>query len=329
MKLKCVQFISDLAFNNLTSGLLESLLFAIRETDNELAQKLISKLLNECFTVRNEAQEELEKCKDKSSTSEEKTLLSVFEGTASVRLLEAALTSASPKEFTKIYGDCFISRLAVLSQHRVANFSVQKLLDCCKEKNEFEGMFSEMEEHLEEILKSHNTGVIVSLAQACERHSTKQGSFQKILMRALHCLEPKERQGLLAPLTLSLATYEKQANSNKLVIHVHGSLILQTLLKFNKPIQAVNSLLDMNTGDLKSVVTDQKGCHVMDAFMKSEFVGEKSRDKIIKKLQVSISCCTLLFLSMYISFLLWMPVACSTQQRVCHLASVRHCQHKT
>lgn len=248
--------------------------------------------------------------------------MSVFEDAAAVRLLEAAIIHASPKKFTQIYAKCFVNHLAVLSQHRLANYSVQQLLDCCKEKTEFEGMFSELEEHLEEILKSHNTGVILSLAQACKRHSTKQGSFQRILMRALHCLEPKERQGLLSPLTLSLATYEEQANSNKLVIHLNGSLILQTLLNFNKPIQAVSSLLDMNTGDLKSVLTDQKGCHVMDAFMKSEFVGEKSRDKIIKKLQVSVSSCTLLFLSKCTSFLLpWMPVSCSTLQREFHLTN--------
>jgi nucleolar protein 9 len=215
--------------------------------------------------------------------------------------------------------------LAVLSKHRLANFSVQKLLDCCTEKVEFEGMFSELEEHLEEILKTHNTGVIVSLAEACKRHSTKQGSFQKMLMGALHCLEPVERQGLLAPLTIGLKTYEKQANSKKLVIQVHGSTILQILLNFNKPIQAVNSLLDMNTGDLKLLFTDKRGSHVMDAFMKSEFVGEKSRDKLIKKLQVSISSCILLVFSMYTSFLLlWIPVSHSTQQRVC-LADI-YCQ---
>lgn len=225
--------------------------------------------------------------------------MSVFEDAAAVCLLEAAIMNASPKKFTQIYAKCFVNHLAVLSQHRLANYSVQKLLDCCTEKIEFEGIFNELEEHLEEILKSHNTGVIVSLAQACKQHSTKQGSFQKILMRALHCLEPKERQGLLSPLTLSLATYEKQANSNKLVIQVHGSIILQTLLNFNKPIQAVNSLLDMNTGDLKSVLTDKRGSHVMDAFMMSEFVGEKSREKMIKKLQVSISSCMLLFLSKF------------------------------
>lgn len=289
IKLKFVHFISDLAFNNLTSGLLETLLFAIKETDNELAQKLISRLLNECFAVKNEAQDEPKKCEDGSSISDEKNVLPVFEDAAAVRLLEASVINASPKNFTKIYAKCFLGHLVVLSQHPLANFAVQKLLDCCKEKTEFEGMFSEMEEHVEGILKSHNTGVILSLAQGCRQHSTKQGNFQNALLRALHCLEPKERQGLLAPLTLSLATYEKQANTDKLAIKVHGSLILQVLLNFNKPIQAVNSLLEMNTGDLKSVLTDQKGCHVMDAFMKSEFVGEKSRDKIIKKLQVSIS----------------------------------------
>lgn len=300
---------------------METLIFAMKETDNKLNQKLISKLLNECFTVRNGAQDEQEKCEDKSSTSDEKNILSVFENAAAVRLLEAAIINARPKTFTQIYAKCFINHLAVLSQHSLANFAVQKLLNCCKEKTEFEGMFSELEENLETILKSCNTGVILTLAQACRRHSTKQGSFQNTLMRALHCLEPKERQVLLAPLTLSLATYEEHTNSNKLVIHLNGALIFQTLLNFNKPIQAVNSLLNMNTGDLKSVLTDQKGCHVMDSFMKSEFVGEKSRDKIIKKLQVSISSFTVLFLSMYTSFLLWMPVSYSTQQRVCHPAN--------
>jgi nucleolar protein 9 len=172
---------------------------------------------------------------------------------------------------------------------------VQKLLDCCTEKIEFEAMFSELEGHVEEILKGHNTGVILSLAEACKRHSTKQGNFQKSLMKALHCMEPKERQSLLSPLTLSLVTYEEHATSNRLHIHLHGSLILQTLLNFNKPIQAVNSLLEMNTDNLKTMLTDPKGCHVTDAFMKSEFIGEKNRDKFIKKLQVSLRSCTLLF----------------------------------
>jgi nucleolar protein 9 len=258
----------------------------LKKTDNKLTQKLILKLLGECFTVRKEGQGETDNSECKSNNQDEH-ILPVFEDVAAANLLEAAILSASPKRYTQIYAKCFINNLATLSQHPVANFSVQKLLDCCTDKIEFEGMFSELEEHLEEIFQSHNTGVILSLAQACKRHSAKQGNFQKMLMKALHCIEPKDRQTLLAPLTLSLATFKEQANSNKLRIHLNGSLILQTLLSFNKPIQVINSLLDMNISDLKAVLTDPKGCHVMDAFMKSESVGEKSRDKMIKKLQVS------------------------------------------
>jgi hypothetical protein len=36
------------------------------------------------------------------------------------------------------------------------------------------------------------------------------------------------------------------------------------------------------------MLADPKRCHVTDAFMKSEFVGEKNRDRFVKKLQVSI-----------------------------------------
>jgi nucleolar protein 9 len=270
----------------------------LKKTDHKLTQKLIFKLLDECFTVRKKA-DQIDNSEHKSSTPDKHIILPVFEDVAAAHLLESAITNASPKRYTQIYAKCFLNHLATLSQHPTANFSVQKLLDCCTEKSEFEGMFCELEQHLEEILKTHNTGVILSLAQACKRHSVKQGNFQKMLMKALHCIEPKERQTFLSPLTLSLVTYEEQANSNKLHIHLNGSLILQTLLNFNKPIQVINSLLDMNISDLKTVLTDPKGCHVMDAFMKSEYVGEKSRDRMMKKLQVSLKSCILLFLCMY------------------------------
>lgn len=92
----------DLAFNNLTSGLLQTLLFATKETDSKLTRKLISKLLDECFTVRSEAQDELEKHEDKSSTPDKQNILPVFEDAAAVHLLEAAIINASPK---KIYTD--------------------------------------------------------------------------------------------------------------------------------------------------------------------------------------------------------------------------------
>lgn len=51
--------------------------------------------------------------------------------------------------------------------------------------------------------------------------------------------------------------------------------------------QIVNSLLEMPGSELKSVMCDPKGSHVMTAFIKSEHVGEKSRERLLHRLLVS------------------------------------------
>ena len=277
-------------YDNLTSGLLQSLLFATKMVNEKAIKKLICKLLDDSFTAKKEgAEESAAKCKDKKT--DDAILLAVFENTAATHLLEAAISVASPKSLTLIYARCFINQLGVLSTTPLSNFAVQRLFEHCSQREEFEQMYDEVESHLEDVLASHNTGVLLSLAEGCRKHSTKQGNFQQSLMKALHCLEPSERQSQFAALALCLRTHEEQANSDKIVVQLHGSLILQTLLNFNKPIKVVNSLLEMNMSDLKTVFMDTKGCHVMDAFMKSTFVGEKSRDKMMRKLQVSLLKC--------------------------------------
>lgn len=52
------------------------------------------------------------------------------------RLLEVMLSVAPMKIYTQIYAKCFINRLAVLAQHREANFAVQKLVNYGQEKAE-------------------------------------------------------------------------------------------------------------------------------------------------------------------------------------------------
>ncbi|KAJ9593168.1 hypothetical protein L9F63_015265 [Diploptera punctata] len=282
----------DLAYDNLTSGLLQSLLIAIKTIDEKLTKKFITKLLDDCFTYGKEEiiEEDIE---DKTKKTDEPEILAVFENTAATHLLETAITVASLKSLTQIYARCFINQLAVLSKRKSSNFAVQRLLEHCSQKEEYEQMYNEIECHLEDILLSGNTGVIVSLAEGCKRHLTKQGNFQQSLMKALHCFEPSERQSQFAVLTLCLRTHEQQVDSEKLYVQLHGSLILQILLNFSKPIKVVNGVLEMNSSDLKTVLMDPKGCHVMDAFMKSTFVGEKSRDKMIKTLQgmyVALAC---------------------------------------
>ena len=112
-------------------------------------------------------------------------------------------------------------------------------------------------------------------------------------MQTFHCLEPESRQTKIVPLVSRLITYEIASGSVSgsgdevptFPVHYIGSQIVQTLLHFNKPIKLVNSLLEMETSQLKELLCDPCGSHVMDALVAGEYVGEKSREKLAQKLQ--------------------------------------------
>ena len=50
-------------------------------------------------------------------------------------------------------------------------------------------------------------------------------------------------------------------------VHLHGSLILQQLLHYNKPIKLVRSCLQLPAAQLAQLLADPRGCHVTDSFM--------------------------------------------------------------
>lgn len=58
------------------------------------------------------------------------------------------------------------------------------------------------------------------------------------------------------------------------------------MLEFNKPIKMVNSILNMEPNELKNLFSDPKGSHIIDTFMQSMTVGEKSREKLIYRMMV-------------------------------------------
>ena len=118
-------------------------------------------------------------------------------------------------------------------------------------------------------------------------------------METFHCQNPEPRQAHIVKLVSRLITYEIAVDDEKkeddttrktFPIHHIGSQIVQTLLHFSKPIKIVQSLLDMEMGQLRDLFCDPCGSHIMDAFASSEFVGEKSREKLFHKLQVSGNC---------------------------------------
>ncbi|XP_015121551.1 nucleolar protein 9 [Diachasma alloeum] len=279
--LRWPQFI-EFGKDELTSGLLQTYLLTLKDVDPKLASSIIKKIISECFT------ENSDDC-----------LSNIFDAESSLRLLETCLASANPKMYSKIFKKLFEGRLKELSLMKGANFCVQRLMDHCPTKEEFEAIFSEISEYFPEILGRQHTGVLSSLGSACLRLQAKQGPFVNVVAKGLKCDEPQERQLFLVPLAARLITYEQFESAKRqgrsIPLHLHGSLILQAILQFNKPIKIVNSMFSMDAEELAALFSDPKGSRILDAFMDSKFVGEKSRDKLAKQLKghwVTLACGT-------------------------------------
>ncbi|RZC39239.1 hypothetical protein BDFB_004216 [Asbolus verrucosus] len=268
----------ELSKTELTSGFLQVLLKALKKTNKKLLKKILQKLTSENFAPESEEQ------------TNSDMLQSVFLSKSTLMVLETTLEVAKAKIFTQLYLKCFAGCLVKLATTRSTNFTVQKLVINCKEKSEFEAIFDELVNSFGDIVKCGHTGVIWALAQGCKKFAAKQGSFVQNLMKSLDCFEPEERQNhfvLCLSKFMSHDSPEKGSNANleKDKLNLHGTLILQLILEFNKPIKIVNSILNMEQNELKGLFSNTMGSHIVDSYVKSVFVGEKSREKLVRKMK--------------------------------------------
>lgn len=153
-------------------------------------------------------------------------------------------------------------------------------------------MFDELCNNFKEIIEAGHTGIIWALAQSCKNLASKQGSFVQNLMKSLDCAEEDRQKDFILCLCkfINFETNQKQSDENlqKDKLNLHGTLILQLLLEFNKPIKVVNGLLNMDQNELKGLFSNTMGSHIVDSYVKSIYVGEKSREKLVRKMKVII-----------------------------------------
>lgn len=254
----------------LTSGLVQCVLYSLKDVDSDLLKTVIKKITRKCF-----------------KTEDGEKLPSIFDSQYSVRILEACLAVAQPETFKKLYENFFAENLAHLCSTRDTNFSVQKLLDYCVTNEIFEEIFDKVSEHFPKILKQGFTGILVSIGNACLRLQAKQGPFVNAMTELLKCDAATDSQAQLVRCMVTLkkpSQLKVESDGPQPPLHLHGSLIIQAILKFNKPIKVVNSLLEMNNEELLQLLGDPKGSRILDAFMDSKYVGEKSREKLCRKL---------------------------------------------
>jgi len=216
-----------------------------------------------------------------------------WEDVPTVRIIEHVVKYGliSEKLEQKIFDSILKGKCLTLACHSVGNFVIQRVFENIVDKERFKEICIELEKHLEEILSAGYTGVLFSQAKACVRLETYQSPFMSEIISALHC---DENQELIAPCLAHMATKEAIVDKSKVFpVNLHGSLILQELLLFGKPIKIVRSLLTMSASELKTLLSDPRGCHITENFMSSKTVGEKSREGLVKALKgefASLAC---------------------------------------
>lgn len=301
---------SDFPYQELSSALLGVICIALRATDKQLLKHFGKKILMESFLKVEQSDEEKDKkieildddeestekseevdCKNNKFEEKEKTcptirLPKVFEYQTAVILLETLITIAGPKLFTQLYALLFTGRLSILAREQLTNFAVQKLLQNIKEKEDFENVFSELVNDVEDLLKIGHTGVVEALIGASLRVGTKQAQSIVSLQTALHTPGgDKQKVKSFFHCLIKLKPYEIAQVDNSAYVHLHGSLIVQHILRFNKPIFVVNCILETPAEQLVTIFNTPNGSHIVDAFLQSKFIGEKSREKLIRYME--------------------------------------------
>ncbi|CAO1300601.1 unnamed protein product [Diamesa tonsa] len=260
---------SELPYTEPTSVVLQTLIKSLKNIEGlkSTRKELINAVLKNSFD-------------DELAEGEE--YAKIFQYNSSCHLLEVIIMSCSEKQTKKIYKKFFKDNLVKMSESGSLNFAVQKLIDSITDKELFEEVFTALSDDYANILKVGHTGVIFSLCKACERLGVKQGQFIQNMLKALECTGDKAGKCILP--IIKLVPLEVSEKEDKLRVNLHGSLILQNIFQFNKPIKIIQSLLEMKPHDVAEIFCDIKGSRIADAFLESKFVGEKSREKLFKHL---------------------------------------------
>lgn len=261
---------SDLSFVESSSKVLQTLCQALNNVDDQKSNcKKLFKAILKSF--------------DDEKAPENPEDSKVFKSSSSVHLLETMMNTSTEKILRKIFKKYYEGNIVKFSESSKLNFSVQRLIDAMADKEIFETIFNCLSPDIAKLLQYGHTGVVFSLCKGCERLGVKQGQFIQSILKALECTG--ENTGKCIPAIIALAPHRIVEGHERLQVHLHGSLILQNIFQFNKPIKIVQSFLDMKPQNVAEIFCDEKGSRIADAYLQSKFIGEKSREKLIKHLE--------------------------------------------
>ncbi|XP_055855596.1 uncharacterized protein LOC129918874 [Episyrphus balteatus] len=208
---------------------------------------------------------------------------SVFKSDSSIYVLQTLITVASPSLMTQI-SDLFKDRLLTLANGKMSSYAVERLINYVADKSLFEKIFEELAPHFEKFYQTEKSSLVSAMSATCLRLKDKQAAFITTLQNSLRCnaqLGAERPKSFFVCLT-KLKPFEVLPYDQRKYISIYGSLIIQDILQFNKPILLVNSILETPVKDLNQIMQLPNGGYIADKFLMSTTIGEKSREKLIK-----------------------------------------------
>ncbi|KAI8519931.1 Nucleolar protein 9 [Branchiostoma belcheri] len=221
-------------------------------------------------------------------------------------IVKTLLTVADNATYQNLFQLHFLWRLLQLSLHPVATFGLQQLLSTLRTEDQLADVLDELLAHCEDLLAHGKAMVLVNLADACVRHQMQYGQrkFVKKLLKAFHI--PKNDRLKCAQVVASLQSYEQfsgvaedkseeQQKTTKVLttVTLHGSLLLQHLLRFDDPSDVADSIQAMSAHELQTLACNSFGSRVIETFLTSPTITEKRIKPLLQKmmdLYVVLSC---------------------------------------
>lgn len=208
--------------------------------------------------------------------------------TAFSRLMEVILEVAPESLYNEMFTKLFKNSLFELSSNDCGNFVVQALIPHARTKDQMELIWAELGLKFGDLLGMRRSGVIASLIAACQRLHTHEYKCCEALANAVG--SKNETSKCVVPRILfldSYFSYEDKSGWNwpgGMKMHVMGSLILQTIFKFQSEwIQPyILSISSMEAEHVLETAKDARGARVIEAFLASDASTKQKRRLVVK-----------------------------------------------
>lgn len=209
-------------------------------------------------------------------------------------LIEVLLFMAPRTFFTDIWQKHFRTKLDAKNKHPVANFVVQKLIECARNEGQFRLIYDELKDSIPELLQGR-TGVLVKLFQGALKFADSQKEILKLLISSLSKSTDQDdlqetRKNIASILILLKNTprnvFKKKKERKQSKFSALGCQLLTEIFKFDASLNAfiVTSFIGLEDGILEELCLDRAGSHVVESFFTSPAISAKLKQTAINKL---------------------------------------------